>query len=152
VEPAGRLEFSRREDVVRAVALIVGTPLSRIMGNFFLSVNKPSFPVRLSTTRHRPRLAPDDRRLALMSESAENAPSSVPNARYGSRVPRETAAADFEKRLEEIVGTIEEFAALRFRLVHRSSGRDIVDAVAAGVNFLGEELELRSVRSSGGCR
>jgi len=42
-----RLEFSRREDVVRAVALIVGTPLSRIMGNFFLSVNKPSFPVRL---------------------------------------------------------------------------------------------------------
>ena len=42
-----RLEFTRRDDLVSAVALIIGTPLSRIMGNFFLSVNKPPYPVRL---------------------------------------------------------------------------------------------------------
>lgn len=42
-----RVEFARRGDLVSAVALIVGTPLSRIMGNFFLSVNKPPYPVRL---------------------------------------------------------------------------------------------------------
>jgi diguanylate cyclase (GGDEF)-like protein len=44
--------------------------------------------------------------------------------------------------LEDIVGTIEEFAALRFsaRAPVGSDG-DIVDAVAAGVNFLGEELD-----------
>ena len=42
-----RVEFTRRDDLVSAVALIVGTPLSRIMGNFFLSVNKPPYPVRL---------------------------------------------------------------------------------------------------------
>jgi hypothetical protein len=42
-----RLEFTRRGDLVSAVALIVGTPLSRIMGNFFLSVSKPPYPVRL---------------------------------------------------------------------------------------------------------
>ena len=42
-----RLAFTRRGDLVSAVALIVGTPLSRIMGNFFLTVNKPPYPVRL---------------------------------------------------------------------------------------------------------
>ena len=42
-----RLEFARRGDLVSAVALIVGTPLSRIMGNFYLSVNKPEYPARL---------------------------------------------------------------------------------------------------------
>jgi diguanylate cyclase (GGDEF)-like protein len=43
--------------------------------------------------------------------------------------------------LEGIVGTIQEFAALQFdaRAPVGSDG-DIVDAVAAGVNFLGEEL------------
>jgi len=78
-----------------------------------------------------------------MSESAENAPSSVPNARYGQPSARaERPAADFEKRLEEIVGTIEEFAALRFRTrAPVGPDGDIVDAVAAGVNVLGEELE-----------
>lgn len=42
-----RAEFARRGDLVSAVALIVGTPLSRMMGNFFLSVSKPMAPTRL---------------------------------------------------------------------------------------------------------
>ena len=42
-----RMEFARRGDLVSAVALIVDTPLSRVLGNFFLSVNKPLFPTRL---------------------------------------------------------------------------------------------------------
>jgi hypothetical protein len=42
-----RMEFARRGDLVSAVALIVGTPLSRVIGNFFLSVNKPVFPTRM---------------------------------------------------------------------------------------------------------
>jgi diguanylate cyclase (GGDEF)-like protein len=47
-----------------------------------------------------------------------------------------------ERRLEEIVGTIQEFAGLRFEARAQVSPLgDIVDAVAAGVNFLGEELE-----------
>jgi hypothetical protein len=42
-----RLEFTRQPDLVSAVALLVGTPLSRIMGNFYLRVNAPPYPVRL---------------------------------------------------------------------------------------------------------
>ena len=42
-----RMELARRDDLVSAVALIVGTPLSRMMANFFLSVSKPPFPTRL---------------------------------------------------------------------------------------------------------
>ena len=42
-----RTEFARRGDLVSAVALVVGTPLSRMMGNFFLSVSKPMAPTRL---------------------------------------------------------------------------------------------------------
>lgn len=47
-----------------------------------------------------------------------------------------------EQRLEAIVAAIQEFASLRFdaRAPVGPDG-DIVDAVAAGVNFLGEELE-----------
>jgi len=44
---SARTEFVRRGDLVSAVALIVGTPLSRMMGNFFLSVSKPMAPTRL---------------------------------------------------------------------------------------------------------
>ena len=46
-----------------------------------------------------------------------------------------------EKRLEDVVSTIQEFAELHFdaRAPIGPDG-DIVDAVAAGVNFLGEEL------------
>jgi hypothetical protein len=42
-----RAELTRRSDLQSAVALIVGTPLSRMMANFFLSVSKPPFPTRL---------------------------------------------------------------------------------------------------------
>jgi hypothetical protein len=44
---SARSELARRDDVVSAVALIVDTPLSRMLGNFFLSVNKPLYPTRL---------------------------------------------------------------------------------------------------------
>ncbi|MHB8961501.1 MAG: DUF7793 family protein [Candidatus Limnocylindrales bacterium] len=44
---AARNEFARRGDLVSAVALLVGTPLSRMMGNFFLGVSKPMAPTRL---------------------------------------------------------------------------------------------------------
>lgn len=42
-----RMEFVRRGDLVSAVALVVATPLSRMMGNFFLTVSKPMAPTRL---------------------------------------------------------------------------------------------------------
>lgn len=44
---AARTEFAHRGDLVPAVALIVATPLSRMMGNFFLAVSKPMAPTRL---------------------------------------------------------------------------------------------------------
>jgi hypothetical protein len=42
-----RLEFVRRGDLMTAVAIIVGTPLSRIMGNIFIAANKPVAPTKL---------------------------------------------------------------------------------------------------------
>jgi hypothetical protein len=42
-----RAEWTRRSDLSSAVALIVGTPLSRMVGNLFIRMNKPQFPVRL---------------------------------------------------------------------------------------------------------
>jgi diguanylate cyclase (GGDEF)-like protein len=59
-----------------------------------------------------------------------------PNAEVG------TLARSLEGRLEDVVRTIEEFASLQFeaRALIGPDG-DVVDAVAAGVNFLGEELE-----------
>jgi hypothetical protein len=44
---AARLEFALRHDPVSAVALVVGTPISRMMGTFFLSVSKPVAATRL---------------------------------------------------------------------------------------------------------
>ncbi len=44
---AARLELARRDDTVSAVAVIVDTPLSRMLGNFFLSVSKPLYGTRL---------------------------------------------------------------------------------------------------------
>jgi hypothetical protein len=44
---ATRAQWTSRNDLSSAVALIVGTPLSRMMGNLFLRMNKPKFPVRL---------------------------------------------------------------------------------------------------------
>jgi hypothetical protein len=42
-----RAEWTSRSGLQSAVALIVGTPLSRMLGNLLLNVNKPQFPVRL---------------------------------------------------------------------------------------------------------
>lgn len=42
-----RAEWTSRSDVQSAVALIVGSPLSRVLGNLLLTVSKPQFPVRL---------------------------------------------------------------------------------------------------------
>ena len=42
-----RLEFARRGDLVSAVALIVGTPLSRMAGNLFINMSRPPTPTRL---------------------------------------------------------------------------------------------------------
>jgi len=36
--------------VTRAVAMLIGNPLSKILGNFFLGLNKPSFPCKLFTS------------------------------------------------------------------------------------------------------
>src|ERR1035437_7306216 len=44
---ATRAEWTSRSDLQSAVALIVGTPLSRMMGNLLLRVTKPPFPIRL---------------------------------------------------------------------------------------------------------
>lgn len=57
-------------------------------------------------------------------------------------VPDPDGSADVERRLDEIANVIQEFAAMRFE-ARATVGRagDIVDAVAAGVNSLGEELE-----------
>lgn len=44
---AARMEFVRRGDLVSAVALVVATPLSRMMGDFFLTVSRPKVPTRL---------------------------------------------------------------------------------------------------------
>lgn len=42
-----RAEWTSRSDLQSAVALIVGSPLSRVLGNLLLTVSKPQFPVRL---------------------------------------------------------------------------------------------------------
>jgi hypothetical protein len=47
IDRSARVEMARRSDVLSAVALIVGTPLSRMMGNFYVNVNKPKAPTRL---------------------------------------------------------------------------------------------------------
>jgi hypothetical protein len=42
-----RVEFVRRGELVSAVALIVDTPLSRMMANFYLNVSRPVVRTRL---------------------------------------------------------------------------------------------------------
>ncbi|GGC06236.1 DUF7793 family protein [Cellulomonas carbonis] len=44
---AARMEFIRRQEVVAAVALVVGNPLSRMMATFFINVSRPDVPIRL---------------------------------------------------------------------------------------------------------
>jgi diguanylate cyclase (GGDEF)-like protein len=83
----------------------------------------------------------------MMPKPAAHAPSRVraaptPPAQEPPPERTKTSVRDFETRLEGVVNTIQEFAALRFdaRAPVGPDG-DIVDAVAAGVNFLAEELE-----------
>ena len=45
-----RKRFSK-ETTVSAVALLVGTPLSKIIGNFFVGLNKTSIPFKLFTSK-----------------------------------------------------------------------------------------------------
>lgn len=42
-----RAEFVRRGSHVTAVALIVGSPMSRILGNLYINVSRPAAPTRL---------------------------------------------------------------------------------------------------------
>jgi hypothetical protein len=44
---AARWEFARQGDLVSAVAILCATPLSRMMGNFFIAVSKPMAPTKL---------------------------------------------------------------------------------------------------------
>ena len=44
---AARMEFIRRQEVVSAVALVVGNPLSRMMATFFINVSRPDVPIKL---------------------------------------------------------------------------------------------------------
>ena len=42
-----RMEFASRGDLISAMALVANTPLSRLMGNFFIAVSNPGAPTRL---------------------------------------------------------------------------------------------------------
>lgn len=42
-----RMEFVRHQEIVAAVALVVGNPLSRLMATFFINVSRPDIPIRL---------------------------------------------------------------------------------------------------------
>lgn len=52
VEKKARDYFSSLKvtDITKAAAVIVRLPVSRIIGNFFMGFNKPSFPVKLFTS------------------------------------------------------------------------------------------------------
>lgn len=39
------------QKVLLAVALLIDSPLSRIMGNFFVGLNKPAYPLQLFTSK-----------------------------------------------------------------------------------------------------
>ena len=78
----------------------------------------------------------------MTSERPDEAVSGERDAAPWPQLDRTESAEDLETRLEGIVNTIQELAALRFAARAPVGPRgDIVDAVAAGVNFLGEELE-----------
>ena len=49
------LSGPRAAEVCSAVALVVGSPLSRVVGNFFVGLNRPRFPVRLFDDEQRAR-------------------------------------------------------------------------------------------------
>ena len=49
-EARSHLAGEKAATVIRAVALLIGSPLSKIIGNFFLGLNKTSFPSKLFTS------------------------------------------------------------------------------------------------------
>ncbi len=75
-------------------------------------------------------------------ETASRVPDAQVPAPPGPATDQDDGQIQDVGRLEDIVNTIQEFAALQFgaRAQIGPEG-DIVDAVSAGVNFLGEELE-----------
>lgn len=48
-EARDHFSIKNRETVINCFAILVQSPLSRIIGNFFMSLNKPSVPARLFT-------------------------------------------------------------------------------------------------------
>ena len=50
VSAEARSYFAGEEEAVCAIAGIIGSPLSRIISNFFLGLNKPSYPFKLFTS------------------------------------------------------------------------------------------------------
>ncbi len=48
-EARDHFSLRNRESVVNAFAIIIYSPLSRIIGNFFMGLNKPRVPARLFT-------------------------------------------------------------------------------------------------------
>lgn len=48
-EARDHFSIKNRKSVVCAFALVIGSPLSRIIGNFFMGLNKPSVPMKLFT-------------------------------------------------------------------------------------------------------
>jgi len=43
----------RMASIQRATALLIGSPVSRVIGNFFMGLNKPISPTRLFTNPHK---------------------------------------------------------------------------------------------------
>ena len=43
----------RTASIQRATALLIGSPVSRVIGNFFMGLNKPISPTRLFTDPHK---------------------------------------------------------------------------------------------------
>jgi hypothetical protein len=52
ISQEARMVYAGREAnrLALAAAIIVGSPLSRLIGNFFVGLNKPAFPTRLFTS------------------------------------------------------------------------------------------------------
>jgi len=49
-EARDHFSMRNRESVVNALAILIHSPLSRIIGNFFMGLNKPRVPARLFTS------------------------------------------------------------------------------------------------------
>ena len=52
VDRESREYFASEEvaNAISAIAMLIGSPVSRIIGNFFLGLNKPSYPIKLFTS------------------------------------------------------------------------------------------------------